>query len=482
MEQEKCVEINSLRNIPDILMKYTQSKSENDDISLWEDINDQYPHDKFWLFFLSESAKFSMFWLLMNSAFLTTAFSLLLKELLLSSSIAISEDFRFADAVAVLLQLALWNVVSIGGGIFFAVLHYYGPKAIESIFSCNPVIIWIRIGRMIMSLVTMEIFARLSLIDFDLSAHSFGDSRVSQSTLYSLRNCLQVLIDMVQMLILYPLPFPPKYFVAISTVLLAEQLLRLQTRSIHIQDANVMWMYSITRINVIVLWAVMVLYSNVFESSARESYSFIQRRMREAAERRSFVNLLCSDIKVPLQYILLALDNLSNDKVMHVVFQEVKTEAGRSSAIPASGLVLMREVQWLREAVLCDMMLVNWLVDDLLLVMKMKEVRFAFKCDDSVNVKSLFREVCQSIDKLRRYRGDNAEVGDDGSMISLLDAIDVAFPDIIVNTSQQCLSMLVRCFLLFAWRLQEQHKKCQTESQQSVSFFWCRNIVTPLLS
>ena len=182
MEQEKCVEINSLRNIPDIV-KYIQSKSKNDDISLWEDINDQYPHDKFWLFFLSESAKFSMFWLMLNSAFLVTAFFLLLKELFLSNSTAISDDFRFADAVAVLLQLALWNVVNIGSGIFFAVLHHFGPKAIESIFSCDPVIVWIRIGRLIFSLVTMEIFARLSLIDFNLSARSFGDSSVSQSTL-----------------------------------------------------------------------------------------------------------------------------------------------------------------------------------------------------------------------------------------------------------------------------------------------------------
>eukprot|EP01036_Dinobryon_divergens_P028872 gene28872-37884_t len=247
MEQEKCVEIKSLGSIPGIISKYIlstiQSSSKHDDISLWQDINaDLNPsYDKFWLYFLTESAKFSMFWLLANSVFLTLAVCILVKELVSQRSDSINEDFRFADAIAVILQLVLWN------------------------------------GRMILSLVIMEIFARLSLIDFDLSARSFGDSRVSQSTLYSLRNCIHVLIDMAQMLILYPLPFPPKYFVAISTVLLAEQLLRLQTRSIHLQDANVIWMYSLARINAIVLWAVIVLYSNVFESSARESYSFIQR-------------------------------------------------------------------------------------------------------------------------------------------------------------------------------------------------------------
>ena len=82
MEHEKCVQINSFRSIPSLLSNYAlqtfQSSSKNGDISLWEDVNDNkhsaYAYDKFWLFFLTESAKFSMFWLLLNSVFPTVAF------------------------------------------------------------------------------------------------------------------------------------------------------------------------------------------------------------------------------------------------------------------------------------------------------------------------------------------------------------------------------------------------------------------------
>ena len=463
MEQEKCVQINSFRSIPSLLSNYAfqtfQSSSKNGDISLWEDVNDNkhsaYAYDKFWLFFLTESAKFSMFWLLLNSVFPTVAFFLLLKELLTSNNDVIGEDFNFADAIALLLQLALWISVSVGGGLFFALLHNFSPKAIETIFSCDPVIVWVRIGRMILSLITIEIFARLSLIDFNMTNHSFGDSSKTQSTLYSFRNGLQVLVDMTQMMVLYLLPFPPKFFIAISTVLMVEQILRLQIRNIHLQDANVVWMYSMARITVIVLWIVMVLYSNVFESSARESYSFSQRRIKEAAERRGFLKLLCSDIKVPLQYILLSLDNLSNDAVMHVVFQAPDSEAGRS--ISPSGLVLMKEIQWLRKAILCDTTLVNWLVDDLLLVMRMKEDRFTFKCRYRVNIRSHFREVAQSIDKLLPFHGHD---GDNASVVTLSTAIEFdKIPDIFVHTSQQCMYVLVRCFLMLLWRLHQQHKK-----------------------
>ena len=464
MEQEKCVEIKSLSSIPSILSKYFlqafQSNSKNGDISLWEDKIDKNPtHDKFWLFFLTESAKFSMLWLLANIIFLTVAFLVLIKELISSNSDVVNEDFNFADAIALLLQLALWISVSFASGLFFAFLQYFSPKAIEAIFSCDPVIVWVRIGRIILSLITIEIFARLSLIDFNMTNHSFGDSSVTQSTLYSFRNGLQVLVDMTQMMVLYLLPFPSKFFVAISTVLVIEQILRLQIRDIHLQDANVVWMYSMARITVIVLWIVMVLYSNVFESSARESYSFSQRRIKEAAERRGFLKLLCSDIKVPLQYILLSLDNLSNDAVMHVVFQAPDSEAGRS--ISPSGLVLMKEIQWLRKAILCDTTLVNWLVDDLLLVMRMKEDRFTFKCRNRVNIRSLFRDGYQSVEKMTGSR----EVSGDNSFTSLLDVIDAAIPDIFLYTSQQCLSVLVRCFLVFAWRLHQQHQRVLASSR-----------------
>lgn len=427
-----------------------------DDISLFGSIeNEREKHRscEFWYFFLLQSRGFSAAISLFNILTISILIFLLTR---MSADLSSAESSTFQitpeDYLAIYTQLFLWLCVHLCFGIFFIAILYNSPHVNGIFMVKNAVVFWIQCGRAMIAFLAVFLVYRFASLNFDLHKHSYGDTDLRYNSAFSMRNMLQVMIDVIQTFSLYALPFPRKYFCSICILIIMVQIFRLvpSSQTIGVTDDSA-WILNVARIGVFFKCTLLCTFSSAFEHSARESYRMRHQRLKLAEERRIFLNLLCSEIKVPLQYILLSIENLSNDSVTGVIFEdEMKEDVQDLQPGIELSRKLYHEMRLLRKQILLDAMLSNWLLDDILLLMRMEEWRFTFRCNDHVNLRNLFNESIASVNQLMTCR--LRRLVDSSRVLSLLDFTDIDVPDTVVRTSHQCLSVIARWFVLFAWR------------------------------
>ncbi len=157
--------------------------------------------------------------------------------------------------------------------------------------------------------------------------------------------------------------------------------------------------------------------SVTFERSAVESYRNNRRQKRDANEKRKLVDLLVLDVKVPLQYLLHGVGSL--EAAHHQLPRSDRIKHLSSAAINRNAA------------------LVNNLADDLLLLVRIAENRFIFRCSHTVTKLS---------DCLKDLMDSSNGSGLHSDISKVFTAIRTQWPPETFVTDKLCLNVQLRYF------------------------------------
>eukprot|EP01034_Spumella_vulgaris_P029325 gene29325-36357_t len=231
---------------------------------------------------------------------------------------------------------------------------------------------------------------------------------------------LQMLIDTIETFVFSLVPFPWPWGIYLCSVEWIAQMLRLNNCGSKISSKEAYeWVVPTAYLSLLFLYlGVLMLSSVTFERSAVESYRNNRRQKRDADEKRKLVDLLVSDVKVPLQYLLHGVNNLE-----------------------VSSLYKNERVKQLSASIAWNADLVNNMADDLLLLVRIAENRFIFRCNHTVNRLS---------ECLKSLLEESAGTGLTTNYSKVFSSIRTQLPPQSFVTDKLCLNVLLKYFIFFA--------------------------------
>jgi hypothetical protein len=187
---------------------------------------------------------------------------------------------------------------------------------------------------------------------------------------------ISIVLDIFQVIVLSTVPFPWLVIIFMNVLQFVEELLRIYSCKDRLFGGNLY----IRTINAVVFsvavsqFIIAVLSSYSFNRCMRSSFHSIDEQDIAAQEKIILVNMLCRDIKAPMQQ-------------MSEIFQSM------DSVLSNSPINIEHYTESLQEIAV----VVNQIVDDVLFLVRVDEGRFVFRCNTSIDLASMLTDVIEAV-------------------------------------------------------------------------------------
>jgi hypothetical protein len=266
---------------------------------------------KFWKYFLNQATSYVIVIQFANVVFLI----LMGIVLSFSNEIAMSEEMAASNELSpsyqfILADLIVWGLLSVVTISALVIMRYYQDilRSVVSEGSGSVFIIWKKVGHFIFLVRILTVATNLTLSIND----SFGECNVPGGSTEYYDHTFQVnligaCICGIETMIFSALSFPLPWAIIFCLVeLIGQQGFRFLSCSAVLfgNGQNLSFVSIGGLLAFIALYSIVGLNTSVILLSSRNFYQNIQRLDSATAEKRRFLDLLCTEIRSPLQHVV----------------------------------------------------------------------------------------------------------------------------------------------------------------------------------